>query len=411
MKQVKLIAVSCYWVMQGALADQLLPPNDQIRDALLNSPQINAALARRDAVQARAGVIGAGPAEFSVKANQQRRTMHDATAAKYSEYYLGVERPIRYWGKWSADADLALRTKEFGSVEYADTMHEASRELLSTWFNFLKARQSRIAAERNKELGGQLLKIVQARYKVGEISKLESELISAEHARLGAAYQLAVSDEKSFTTILGNYYPSIRILELGDISTVDIPAYPAAKDLVKKAYVDRSHELNLAKIDADRQAISAKRIGLDRIPDPTVGLYRSRELGGAEVVNGVSISIPIPGSGRFHAADAAYAEAESTRHKYRLIQQKVDTDFEKLWQDVSSKKSAALSLRDAAAIQNQAAIKAQKAYVYGEGTIADLIYSRKIANETQVASELMLLDAYQAYYRLRLDLHEIWDFD
>ena len=116
MKQVKLIAVSCYWVMHGALADQLLPPNDQIRDALLNSPQINAALARRDAVQARAGVIGAGPAEFSVKANQQRRTMHDATAAKYSEYYLGVERPIRYWGKWSADADLALHTKEFGGV-------------------------------------------------------------------------------------------------------------------------------------------------------------------------------------------------------------------------------------------------------------------------------------------------------
>ena len=76
-----------------------------------------------------------------------------------------------------------------------------------------------------------------------------------------------------------------------------------------------------------------------------------------------------------------------------------------------SKKSAALSLREAATVQNQAASKAQKAYVYGEGTIADLIYSRKIANETQVASELMLLDAFQAYYRLRLDLHEIWDFD
>lgn len=411
MKQVKLIAVVCYLVTHGAIASELLPPDEQVKDALFSSPQINAALARRDAVQSRAGVIGAGPAEFSVRANQQRRTMHDASAARYSEYYLGVERPIRYWGKWSADSDLAASTREFGAVEYADAMHEASRELLSTWFNFLKARQAKIAAERNKELGSQLLKIVQARYKVGEISKLESELISAEHARLDAAYQLAVSDEKSFATILGNYYPAIRAMDLGNLLLSDIPGYSGTKELVKKNYIERNHELNLAKLDTDRQAISAKRVGLERIPDPTVGLYRSRELGGAEVVNGVSISIPIPGAGRFHAADAAYAEAEAARHKYRLVEQKVDTDFEKLWQDVVSKKSAALSLREAATVQNQAASKAQKAYVYGEGTIADLIYSRKIANETQVASELMLLDAFQAYYRLRLDLHEIWDFD
>lgn len=411
MKNVKLIAAICYLVTQGAVAGELLPPDEQVKDALFCSPQINAALARRDALQARAGLIGAGPAEFSVKVTQQRRTMHDASAARYSEYYLGVERPIRYWGKWSADADLAASTKDYGAVEYADVMHEASRELLSTWFNFLKARQSKIAADRNKELGMQLLKIVQARYKVGEISKLESELISAEHARLDAAYQLAVSDEKYFASILGNYYPAIRVIDLKEGLLSDIPSYSGTKELVKKSYVERNHELNLAKIDTDRQAISAKRIGLERIPDPTVGLYRSRELGGAEVVNGVSISIPIPGAGRFHAADAAYAEAESTRHKYRLVQQKIDTDFEKLWQDVASKKSAALSLKEAALIQNQAASKAQKAYVFGEGTIADLIYSRKIANETQAASELMLLDAFQAYYRLRLDLHEIWDFD
>ena len=410
MKRVTLIATLCYWAF-NAMAGELLPPDDQIKTALFSSPQISSALSRRDSVLARAGAIEAGPAEFSVKANRQRRAMQDTSSARYHEHYLAVERPIRYWGKLSADSDLATSTKEFGAVEYSDAMHEASRELLSNWFNFLKSQQSRVAAERNKELGNQLSAIVQARFKVGEISRLDSELISAEQSRLNAAYHLAVSNENSFAAIMSNYYPAIRPMEPTDFSRLNVPPYSGTKDAAKQDYLRQSHELNLAKIEAQRQANTAKRAGLERIPDPTVGLYRSREVGDTEVVNGISISIPIPGSGRSFTAQAAYAEAESSQYKAMLMQQKVDTDFEKLWQDMTSRRAAATSLKEAAKVQNEAAAKAQKAYIHGEGTIADLIYSRKVANETQLSSELMILDAYHAHYRLRLDMHQIWDFD
>lgn len=410
MKRFILLAVLCHWTL-NAEASELLPPDDQIKAALFASPQISSALSRRDSVLARAGAIEAGPAEFSVKANRQRRAMRDTSSARYQEHYLALERPIRYWGKLSADSDLATSTKEFGAVEYSDAMHETSRELLSNWFSFLKSRQSRVATERNKELGHQLSAIVQARFKVGEISRLDSELVSAEQSRLNAAYHLAVSNENSFAAIMNNFYPAIRLTESADLSVLNIPPYSDAKDTAKQLYLRQSHELNLARIEAQRQANTAKRVGLERIPDPTVGLYRSREVGDTEVVNGISISIPIPGSGRSYTAQAAYAEAESSRYKFMLMQQKVETDFEKLWQDMASRRAAAISLNEAAKVQNEAATKAQKAYIHGEGTIADLIYSRKVANETQLSSELMTLDAYHAHYRLRLDMHQIWDFD
>ena len=66
---------------------------------------------------------------------------------------------------------------------------------------------------------------------------------------------------------------------------------------------------------------------------------------------------------------------------------------------------------EAANIQNKAAVAAEKAYVLGEGSISDLIAARKAANENQLAADLMRLDALETYYRVKLDLHQIWDFD
>ncbi len=76
-----------------------------------------------------------------------------------------------------------------------------------------------------------------------------------------------------------------------------------------------------------------------------------------------------------------------------------------------SKKAAAASLVESAKIQSKAAQAAEKAYVLGEGSMYDLIAARKAANENQLAADLMRLEALEAYYRIRLDLHQIWDFD
>jgi len=181
--------------------------------------------------------------------------------------------------------------------------------------------------------------------------------------------------------------------------------------LLRQQFLERSHELKLVKSDADRFDLQAKRSGLDRFPDPTVGLYTANEFGGAERINGVSLSFPISGSARFSNASAAASEAEMARQRIIETEQRISVEFERLWSQMMSRKVAAETLLDSAKSQNDAAQAAEKAYVLGEGTISDLIAARKAANENQLSADLMRLDALESYYRMRLDLHEIWDFD
>ena len=99
------------------------------------------------------------------------------------------------------------------------------------------------------------------------------------------------------------------------------------------------------------------------------------------------------------------------RQRVLETEQRISVEFERLWSQMTSRKVAAETLLDSAKSQNDAAQAAEKAYVLGEGTISDLIAARKAANENQLSADLMRLDALESYYRMRLDLHEIWDFD
>ena len=408
MKYKFLLIIVCIFYRQSLAAD-ILPNDADVKSAILSSPQINAAVARQNSLSSRADAIASGPAEFTVKGSSQRRNVSDITSANYKEHSIALERPIRYWGKWRADSSLSDATKSFAKIEYSDALHETSRDLLSNWFSYLKAYQTRVVSERNINLGNRLSKITQTRYRVGEISKLDAQLVDAEKSRLNAIGEIAKAQENSSASLMKTRYPMIN-LDV-NINIADIPIYLGSQDVVRQHYVEKSHELNMMKLDAERFKLNAKRVSLDRIPDPTIGIYNSRERGGAEVINGISISIPIPSGARFSNADAAYSDAEFARQRVILTEQKVSSEFDNLWQQVISRRLAAEALKDSAKNQNEAAIKAEKAYVLGEGTISDLIMARKTANETQLYADMMTLDALEAYYRLKLDMHEMWDFD
>jgi outer membrane protein TolC len=313
------------------------------------------------------------------------------------------------WGKGGVDEKISDATKSFAGIEYADTMHETSKDLLATWFSYLKALQSRIVAEKNSQLGDQIGRIAQVRYRVGDVARLDAQLATAEQGRLKAFLELAKAHESASGEALTQRYSGIALIK--NFKWEPIPNLQTRKELLRQQFLERSHELKLAKSDADRYDLQAKRSGLDRFPDPTVGLYTANEFGGAERINGVSLSFPISGSARFSTASAAASEAEISRQRVIETEQRISVEFERLWSQMMSRKVAAETLLNSAKSQNDAAQAAEKAYVLGEGTISDLIAARKAANENQLSADLMRLDALESYYRMRLDLHEIWDFD
>ena len=393
-----------------ACATNLLPKDDEVKNALLASPKIGAADARRSSLGYKADAIASGSQEFVVRGTRQNRNVTNIpTATSYQEYWAGIERPIRFWGKGEVDDKISDATKSFAGIEFADTMHETSKELLATWFNYLKALQARLVAEKNSQLGDQIGRIAQVRYKVGDVARLDAQLATAEQGRLKAYLDLAKGNESASGEAVSQRYPGIGLIK--NFKWDGIPNLETRKELLRQQYLERNHELKLVKSDSERFDLQAKRSSLDKYPDPTIGLYTANEFGGAERINGVSLSFPIPGSARFSNASAAASESEIARQKIKDTEQRISVEFERLWSQMMSRKTAAETLLASAKTQNEAAQAAEKAYVLGEGTISDLIAARKAANENQLSADLMRLDALESYYRMRLDLHEIWDFD
>jgi outer membrane protein TolC len=393
-----------------SFASELLPSNDDARAALMTSPKIIGAESRRNSLNYKADSIATGPEEFVVRGNKQaRRVTNDAVPGTYQEFSAAIERPIRMWGKAGVDENIAAATRTYAGNEYNDTLHEASKELLANWFAYLKALQTRLVTERNSQLGDQIFRMTQFRYKIGDVARLDSQLASAEQGRLKAMLELAKANEQSSIAVFTQKYPSIKLLK--QINWPGIPALEAKRDTLKEQYLERNHELKLAKSDSETSTLRAKRAELDKLPDPTFGIYTANEFGGAERIYGLTVSFPIPSGSRSSNAKAASSEATSAHYRVADTERKVRIEFDQIWSQMISKKAAAETLVESSKIQNKAAQAAEKAYALGEGSMYDLIAARRAANENQLAADLMRLEALEGYYRMRLDLHQIWDFD
>lgn len=424
-----------------AVLQSYLPAEAAVKDALLASPLIEGARARRDALSARAQGIAAGTAEFTVRATAQRRR-EVGPGVSVQESMLSLERPLRAWGKRGMDADLAAQTQALADIAYADALHEGSRELLKLWFEHLRAQADLKNAQTTFVLAAQMQRLTQSQLKQGEISKLDAELAQAELDRISAARAVAQAQLATTASALSRRYPTVELpradmnglsVETGDklgdksrvvttrnpSNSVDskpaLPAWPEGANVAmadkRQEFLEKNHELNMLRVDAQRLRLSAQRASRDRLPDPTVGLFTARERAGAEQVTGVMLSMPLSGDARSQHAVAAAADAQAAEDQVRWTEQQLGATFDGMWQQLLHKRNATEWLKSAAARQAQAADKARKGYALGEGSLSEVLMMDRLASDNLNAAERMQLEAVALQAMIRLDLHQMWDFD
>ena len=398
-------------VSADAVMLSYLPLEAAVKDALLASPLIEGARARRDALRARARGISAGSAEFTVRATAQRRR-EVGPGLNMQESVLSLERPIRAWGKRGMDADLAAQTQALADIAYADALHEGSRALLTLWFEHLRAQADFKNAQTTFALASQMQRLTQSQLKQGEISKLDAELAQAELDRISAARAVAQAQLATTASALSSRYPTV---ELSRAVMNVLPAWPEGSNVAMAAkrqeFLEKNHELNMLRVDAQRLRLLAQRTSRDRLPDPTVGLFMARERAGAEQLTGVMLSMPLSGEARSYAATAAAADAQAAEDQVRWSEQQLGAMFDGMWQQLLHKRNAAELLKSAAIRQAQATDKARKGYALGEGSLSELLMMDRLASDNLNAAERMQLEAVALQAMIRLDLHQMWDFD
>ena len=390
--------------------ERWLPAPLAARDALMNSPQTLMALSRRRAVQARADAIAAGPAEFSVRATQQHRRL-PLTQERFAETTVALERPIRAWGKAGLDAELAEQTRTLAVIEQADALHEASRALIQRWFDHWRALAEAQLSREQLTLAQQLARQSEARWRHGEVAQLDVALAQADAQRARAVHDQAQAGVAQARAVLTHSYPSLVPPEAWPADAQAPLPERVWQDDDKAQYLQLHHELRLLHADAQRLQVTAQRVTRERWPDPSLGVFSSRERDGAERVTGVMLSLPLPGAARSAQASAAHADALAAQQRVQWAEQQWGAQFDRLRAGLQARTRAAQALTEAARTQAQAASKAAKAYALGEGSMADLIQIQRTAAEQGRDALRARLDAAEDGALLELDLHRLWDWD
>mgnify|MGYP000544172684 FL=1 len=392
-----------------------LPAEAAVKDALISSPLMQAARSKKEAGTARAKGIDSGTAEFTLRSTSQRR--RDVSAGtQLHESMVSIERPVRFWGKRGMDADLATQTQAFADIEYADAMHEGARELMRSWFAYLRALADQKNAVTTFDLAAKMQRLTHIQFKHGEISQLDAELANAEFERITAARsvadaQLAASASAFTRRYAGLVLPAHMPAALRFDTAPGLSALTEPMSVMRQEFLDKNHELNMMRVDAQRLRLAADRASRDRLPDPTLGVFSGRERAGAETISGVMFSMPFPSASRFHHASAVVADAQTASDKVLLAEQQLGAMFDSMWIQFQHKRTAADSLKSAAQRQALAAEKSVKAYTLGEGSLSDVLLMARMASDNLNAAERMQLEVVELLALIRLDLHQIWDFD
>ena len=395
-------------ILSAAAAAGDLPPEAAVRAAIESQPSVLAARAGVAEREAAARALEAGTYELNLRLSADRRH-EEASDQNLPEYALDLERPFRIGRKAELDRQLGRQGVARAKLVVGDAVHEASRELLRGWFDWLRAA----AQARDWGVQGQLLEqeldSVDRRVRRGDAPSQERLLAESAFEQASSQALLAQAKAEAAAVQLSTSFPGIAV----PASAPPVELRPLEGDLQtwRARVVEHNHELAVARTEAKRLQVAAARADANRLPDPTLGLRASSERGGAEHTLGLSVAIPLPGEARAANARGASAEEEAALQREAAVLRRLEAQAGALYTIASRSYDAAQRAESAADGLRRNAELAARAYSLGELNLAEAIAARRFAVEARLAASLASLDAAEARYRLMLDAHELWPID
>lgn len=402
-----------------ALAAPVLPDASLLQTIERDAPRVRAGQAALQAAREQAHALRAGPQEFTGRAQaQSRRIEAGPDAGRYTEWQLLLERPLRWPAQARADGQLAGATENLAAVGSGDAAHETQRLLLQQWFEAQRgAAQAQLSTASAALVRTQRDAMVK-REQAGDASRLELELAQAEFAREQAQAMLAVGQAEASRQALLARFPAAAGAFAAATRSPVAPQQPdtAARSgfqetdpqAFEKLYVQRSHELALARADWQRAQALAEKAAAMRAPEPTVGVYVGSERGGNERIVGLQFAMPFGGPSRSAQHQAALAEAQAAEWRLRDVEDRLRADFRSQWAQAQAQAAGAQALATASAAQHQAATRMQRAYALGEASFSDWLAARRTALQTLRDALAARYDVAYASARLQLDAETLW---
>lgn len=380
-----------------------LPGREVVAAWIVTDLAVRNADLKRSVAGHEAEMLRVSPNEWTLNASRQHRTYVDAPRSQ--EWNVGLERTIRLPGKRQLDVALGARGIERAEAQYRSDSREALSDLVGLWFDWIRSARIAELARAQVELATSNRSTVEKRVKAGDAARLELNLADADRA---GAEQLAAAAETESTlarTRLEARFPKAptRLPELS--APIDESEAPAAR-------VDRwlSGSAAVRALDASRAeaeaAVSKERS--DRLPDPTLGVFRAAEAYGDERIVGISVSFPLPGAYRNARYSRAIAERDrrDTEIELALRELRVTaTERDNADRDGATRWRLA---REAADRASENVRLSQRAYALGEADLQTLMAARRAALEAERGAIEAQTQALNAHYRFEIEAGALW---
>lgn len=409
MNAMHTLALALALAFASPVRADYLPDPAAAEAALWASPGVAQARGELAAQALKSQGLLRGREEWKLDADVSQRSIQTTPSDNFTEWAVALSRPIRMPGRAEADHALAGALNAHAEASLGEALHESGRQLLALWFDWLNEISQARLWQKQTGLAEQQLATVNARIRLGEAAR--SERVNAEAALAQGRLQqmqAATRQQQARNRLLAQF-PGLPV------RTDDALPQPAPPSGTADEYVDavlaHNHELFRARRQAEVLRAEAHHLAERRSIDPSVGVFYKNEMGGDEHVLGLLVGLTLPGPARRtdqQAAEQLSATAQSAALQLeKRLRQEARADFETAVAQVENWQQADRAARALA----ETARLAERAYSLGEGSLDQVLVSRRLALEGELTAQQTQLNALSAITRLKLDSHQLWPLD
>lgn len=380
-----------------------LPPHDQIDAALSNHISVMNAETGVKIEQVNQRKWDSGNYEFNLRAGSARHQY--TTGENLKEWNVALERPLRLINKVMIDSDIGEEVVAHAHSVLGDARHEASRTLLHLWFNWQREQAQITQWQQQVENLAQQALATEKRLKAGDAPRMELSQANAAVAQATVALQQARMRAELAGNELARQFPLIILPS--QLTASEPQPITENLDYWKQTILNDNHELEMVRSERHIQQMLAQRSRADRVPDPTVGVHYTNEIGN-EKITGVYLSIPISFGLRNANAENAEYQAQIAADRENAVRRRLEGDIYAAYTQALSSYQIWQQAREAAASIGQNADLVARAYSLGESSLSETLTARRLALESALSESIARLDANEARYRLLLDAHQLW---
>jgi outer membrane protein TolC len=349
-----------------------------------------------------------GNYEFNVRAGSAKRQV-GSTGPKLNEWDVAVERPLRLINKVMIDSDIGEEVVARANHVLGDARHETGRALLHLWFNWQREQMQVTVWQQQVEILKHQAQTTAKRLIAGDAPRMEMSQANAVVSQASVSLQQAKMRAELAGNELAKQFPNIILPPR--LTPSEPQSIPEDFEFWKQTILGHNHELEMVRSERRIQQMLAQRSRADRLPDPTIGVRYSNEMGGNEKVTGMYLSIPISFGLRSANAENAEYQAQIAGDRENAVARRLEADIYAAHMQALIGFQIWTQAKDAADSMRQNAELVTRAYSLGEISLTETLTARRLALESALSESLARLDANEARYRLLLDAHKLWTSD